>query len=257
LRTSPAIQHLLLRIRPAFLATYLKKLLRIERVVVDTSRGRFLLDPVSNLGARLMRTGEYEPDMTRTLEHYLAPSSTFLDVGANEGYFSVIGSKLVGPAGRVIAVEPQSRLQAILSENLRLNDALRVQVVSAAISDRSGTAPLYISPDTNTGSTSLALTTAYSLPTEEVPTRTLSDLLSECRVGSVDLMKMDIEGFEYEAILGSKELFASHRIKALALELHPSVLAKKRLNPDDITNFLRESGYRRESRFSNDVWVAP
>ncbi|HEX7558597.1 MAG TPA: FkbM family methyltransferase [Usitatibacter sp.] len=257
MQISSALQRLLLRVRPAFLAAGIKKLLRIERLVVDTRHGRFLLDPVSNLGSRLMRTGEYEPEMARTLEHYLAASSTFLDVGANEGYFSVMGSKLVGPAGRVIAIEPQTRLQAVLKENLRLNDALRVEVVTAAISDTSGKAKLHISPDTNTGSSSLAQTTAYRLPTEEVPTKTLLDLLAECRVGTVDLMKMDIEGFEYEAILGSKALFASHRIRALALELHPAVLAKKRLNPDDITNFLRESGYRRENRFSNDVWVAP
>src|SRR5258708_5878695 len=112
---------LLRKTRPAALATHLKRLLGIKRTVVRTARGSFFVDPVSHLGEFLIREGEYEPDMTATLRRHLQPGSVFADVGANEGYFSVLGGQIVGPAGRVIAIEPQARLRAVVEENIRLN----------------------------------------------------------------------------------------------------------------------------------------
>src|SRR4051795_13108866 len=97
---------ILRRIRPALLASYLKRLLRIKRVVVRTGAGAFFVDPISHLGAQLIDTGEYEPDMMATLEKHLSAGGVFVDVGANEGYFSVEAGRIVGPSGRVVAVEP-------------------------------------------------------------------------------------------------------------------------------------------------------
>lgn len=250
------LRTILLRIRPAFVAAILKRLLRVERVVVDTQHGRFLVDPVSNLGASLASSGEYEPEMRRTLEKFLARGCTFVDIGANEGYFSVIGRKLVGDAGRVVAVEPQSRLLPILEENFRLNAVTEVQLVHGAVSNAPGKANLHISPDTNTGSTSLDRSTSYSLPTEQTEVMTLTELFSRHAVVRADLVKMDIEGFEYEAILGSRELFTAGRIKAFALELHPPRIERRGLKVADITNFLTEAGYALEPGLDNTVWVS-
>jgi FkbM family methyltransferase len=251
------LQRVLLRVRPAFLGAALKRLLGIERIVVATRHGRFFIDPISNLGSTLTASGEYEPEMIRTLAYFLKPSGTFVDVGANEGYFSVIGYRAVGTSGKVIAVEPQSRLRHVLQENFRLNEMPGIQIAACAVSDVAGTANLHLSPDTNTGSTSLDQSTLYTLPTEQVPTMTLAQLLSEAKLETVDLVKMDIEGFEYEAILGSKEVFAAHRVKVLALELHPPQMAKRGLDHNAIAEFLGRCGYQRSPGFSNLVWVSP
>ena len=80
------LQPLLLRIRPAFLAAYLKRLAKIERIVVETSTGASWVDPISDFG-RLVMEGAYEPNMIETLKRFLRPGSVFVDVGANEGYF--------------------------------------------------------------------------------------------------------------------------------------------------------------------------
>lgn len=67
-------------------------------------------------------------------------------------------------------------------------------------------ANLYVSADMNTGSSGLFRTTSYNLPQEMIPQTTLSNFMNGLNVKKVKLMKMDIEDFEYEAILGSKDL---------------------------------------------------
>ena len=248
------IQDYVLRIRPAPLASVIKKLLRVRRTVIATAHGRFYVDPASVFGRVLFHGEEYEPTMCRTLEAYLKPSSVFVDVGANEGFFSVIAAKLVGTTGIVAAVEPQSRLMPVLTTNCDLNGANAIRLLQIAVSDSVGYSLLHLSPDTNPGSTSLWRSTRYKLPTERVETLTLSQVFDRQGFEYADLVKMDIEGAEYEAILGSQDLFRTRRIGALALELHPAAIQSRGLNPDDIHSFLHDAGYAIDSRFPNNVY---
>jgi FkbM family methyltransferase len=254
------LQNLLLRVRPAALGSLLKKGFRVRRTVIATPAGPFYVDPVSGFGALLTR-GSYEPDLVLALWSLLEPGATFVDVGANEGYFSVIASKLVGQDGTVIAVEPQGRLREVLEKNFELNHVRNVRIVDAAISNHRGVGTLHLSPDTNTGSTGLSQSTVYRNARETTATITLTDLLSNNGIAHVDLMKMDIEGFEYEAILGSPELFREQRVRALALELHARALTLRGHAAEEIVAFLKGCGYRMDMRFEhtavNSVWVAP
>ena len=99
-----------MRVRPAFLAAWLKTLLRVRRKPVGTKEGIFWIDPVSQFAVNLVAGHGYEPEMGETLRRYLRPGSTFVDIGANEGFFTVQAAKIVGNSGRVLAVEPQGRL---------------------------------------------------------------------------------------------------------------------------------------------------
>jgi hypothetical protein len=99
------LYRMLLRIRPAPIAVFLKRVLRIQRVIMETASGRFWVDPVSNFGIALI-SGLYEPSMQNTLPMFLGPGKVFVDVGANEGFFTVQGARLTSSGGRVIAVEP-------------------------------------------------------------------------------------------------------------------------------------------------------
>jgi FkbM family methyltransferase len=257
-RLPPAVDsgpHWLLRVRPAFVAVWLKKWLRIARREVTTPYGRFHVDPVSQFGSTLVSRDGYEPEMRHTLERFLAPGSVFLDVGANEGFFSVQASRRVGPHGRVVAVEPQQRLAPVIQRNLELNGCTNVAVFSCAISDREGEAELHLAPDTNTGSTALYQSTRYRLPRVTVPVTTLEDFVDRAGLARIDFVKMDIEGFEYEAILGSPRLFESGRIAALALELHPDPIAQRGLDASAIARFLSRCGYSLAADAPTAVWV--
>jgi FkbM family methyltransferase len=248
------LQSLLLRVRPAPIASLLKRILRVHRVVFETSSGRFWIDPISNFGMALSRDGVYELGMKRTLEEYLKTGMTFIDLGANEAYFTVLAANQVGRSGRVIAIEPQERLLPIIDKNLRLNDADWVTVINVAITNASGLVTIHLAADTNTGASGQYRMAKYRLATQEVQARTLSQILDEKKIGHVDLMKVDIEGAEYEVLLGSPEVFEEGRIRAIALELHPTILAARGKEVSDITDMLTRNGYRQIKSFGSNVW---
>jgi hypothetical protein len=115
----------------------------LRRQTVDTPIGKFWIDPVSNLGHALRREGTYEPGMRAVLESFLGPGKVFVDLGANEGYFTVLAARLTQPRGRVLAVEPQARLIPIIETNLRINK-LDATIIHAAVSDHRGAVTLHL-----------------------------------------------------------------------------------------------------------------
>lgn len=245
-------------LRPAWLASRVKKWMRVQPVRLDFDSGSMIVDPLSNLGMRLIRDGFYEPELTEYFRRALKVGDTFLDVGANEGYFSVLANTLVGTSGKIISVEPQLRLHDRLRSNFLANGMSNFQLLPVAVSDAPGEAMMHLTPDMNSGASGLSRVTRYECETQRVELKTLDGVLSSAGVGEVNLMKMDIEGFEHEAILGSKGLFVSHRIRCLAVELHPELMTKRRRDPGEIVSFLAEQGYRHRRLGPVDVfeWLA-
>jgi FkbM family methyltransferase len=234
------IYDALLHVRPAPLASALKRMLRVKRVVINAEFGQMWVDPVSAMGTAIISTRQYEPDFVAVIRANFPAGGVFLDIGANEGVFSIIAAKT---ASRVIAVEPQSRLIPVIQENLRLNGIENVTIVRAAISDQSGTGTLHLSPDVNNASTALSRNTRYPVKTETTPLMPLTELFDQLGLETVDFMKMDIEGYEYEAILGSPEIFQKQRIRAFAVEFHLDRIEARGKSCQIILDFLGRCGY--------------
>jgi hypothetical protein len=97
--------------------------------------------------------------------------------------------------------------------------------------------------------------TRYRVATQRTKTMTLASLFACCGIADANVMKVDIEGAEYEAVLGSREIFAAHHVKVLALDIHPAQLGIARTR--ELIAFIEGCGYRRESRYENTVWRAP
>ena len=74
-------------------------------------------------------------------------------------------------------------------------------------------------------------------PKEVVEMTTLEKLFENEKIKNIKLMKIDIEGLEYEAILGSQDLFKQNVIENIALELHPSIIEKRNNKVSDIIDF--------------------
>ena len=94
----------------------------------------------SNFGFRLTSAQGYEPETKALLVSFLKPGMVFVDLGANEGFFSVVASRLVGSGGKILAIEPQARLGSVIRRNLELNLAANVTLAQVAISAEAGVA---------------------------------------------------------------------------------------------------------------------
>lgn len=205
--------------------------------------GIFWLDMASNFGIRVTSPQGYEPETKAMLLSFLKPGMVFVDLGANEGFFSVVASRVVGATGRVLAIEPQARLAPVIRRNLQLNESANVVLAQVAISDSNGLAEFNLAPDTNSGSSGLSRATRYANPTQSVRLLTLATCLHENGIDSVDVMKIDVEGYEYEAVFGSKDLFISGKVRRLLIEVHENLLRSRGLRAQDISDFLLSCGY--------------
>lgn len=253
-----ALQTVVMHIRPAPVASAVKSLLgQRERITIETPNGTFWIDPITVFGTALSREGNYEVGMSRVIADYLRTGGTFLDMGANEGFFTVMGAKLCGVEGRVVAVEPQKRLAPIIRENLRLNglNLNNVTIVNAAVSDKTGLETIHLFPEINTGASSITNSPRYHVSSQTVATRTLTQILDDEKLPHVDLMKVDIEGYEWEMIQGSVEAFSDHRIRAMAMEIHNENLQRRGLDAADLVRKLDSLGYRIDKTRGPWVWT--
>jgi FkbM family methyltransferase len=217
----------LLRVRPAQVCELVKRLAFVRRTYVSTKTGhQFWVDPVSIFGLHLLRDGVHERLMTRLVQLLLRPFDVFIDIGGNEGYFSVMAASQIRE-GAVHCIEPQSRLQQILRKNLELNGS-RIILHQTAISNRDGYVDLFLRPSTNTGASSLFRHWKLGSKTERVPCVTLDSLLQQHSIPRVRLIKVDCEGAEGLVIEGAKHTLSEHRVDFIAMEYHSSICGSQR-----------------------------
>jgi len=178
------------------------------------------------LGRGLYRRGCHEPGLTKLLLTRFADAtgSNFIDVGANIGYFSCLMSKLAGPTGRVLAIEPEPNNLKLLKDNVRINHLTNVEIHACASGAREGTAKLGLYKSINRGRHSMVDLDMKSII--EVPVRKLDDLTREYGDGpnAWSLVKIDVEGYEAFVIDGAKETL--YRTETLVIEYSPQLLRK-------------------------------
>ncbi len=214
-----------------------------RRVVTATPLGvRLWLDPLNHLGMSLAE-GPFEEPVMRIMEKYLGPGAVFLDVGANEGVHSVYAARLVGAAGTVLAVEPQSRLHAVLDRNFALNGLRNYRLWACALSDHDdATLLLNLYPGLNTGSSSVVARCRFCRALERVRTKTASALIAESGVDRVDLVKVDVEGYEPEVVHGLLPALRERRVRALMVDYHGPILARRALQAEGTHRRVLDAG---------------
>jgi FkbM family methyltransferase len=188
-------------------------------------------------GADFLVHGEYEPHVCAVVDRLLGAGSVFVDVGANMGVFSLRAAARVGPAGRVHAVEASARNAALLRRSIAENGFENVTLHHVAASDRAGElAVLDNALDTNSR---VATAAGEGERTRAVR---LDDLLGPL-LTRLDLVKIDVEGYEIAAIEGFRSTLARLQ-PPLVVEVNPATLALA--GHDDaaaLPRLLEELGY--------------
>lgn len=215
---------------------------------LDASRPpmSFVCDLRDAIAREVCFMGHYEPQETAVVRSLLEPGGCFVDVGANWGYFSLLGAGLVGPSGRVLALEPHPALFDTLAENVRRNGISQVTALRVAAADRNGEMNLagFARGVENSGLSRLTDEPDASTPNFNVRTRLLEELLDERGIESVDLLKMDIEGGEGLVLPTLGRGLSSGRYRHVLLELHPEALERQGRSAADLVAGLLGHGYR-------------
>ena len=204
--------------------------------------------------------GLWEPNLTRYVRERLMPGDTFIDVGANIGYFSLLASKCVGTSGAVVAIEASPRIFAALQDNLECNPTQNVRALNIAVSDKAGTLKLYGGGIFNSGAT-----TTFEDPElvfeDEVDAAPLSSLLTPQETSAARIIKIDVEGAEWRVIEGMAEILTNGRDDLeIIVEVSPKHLALLDKTTAELLRVFADAGfhpYALENDYTAQGYLTP
>lgn len=226
------------KVRPAALAIFLSRpiLPGERRRIVDTDFGiRLYIDAFSHGGHSVLTTGTYEPETVEIFQQEISPGDICLDIGANEGILSALMGHLAGPSGKVISVEPQSRLRDIIEINLAINHVTDYRVYQNVFGGVEGAAiELNQSPFLNSGASSLLRRSQLGGSTETCRFVAPERILAECGIDRFDFVKVDVEGFEGSVAASLLPYIQAGKVRKLLVDYHTTILEAQHLSAADI-----------------------
>jgi FkbM family methyltransferase len=189
-------------------------------VQVELSHDLSMTVPAGAPSYRNFATGLYETDVTRVLTSSLEVGACFVDLGASIGYYSLLASRLVGSKGRVYCFEPDLESFQYLQRNVVANSCTNVELVNKAVADRNGPVS-WTRPGLERGFVS-----HETLGRVSVDAVTLDSYWAAIDWPAIDLIKLDIEGSEEDALIGMRECIRRNAKLRLIMELNTQAIAR-------------------------------
>ena len=199
-----------------------------------------VLNPNDPVVSGALNFGVYEKAETKFFQTACHSGMTFLDVGANIGYYTALAARAVGPNGQVIALEPNPESFRYLEQTIAANAVGNVQSFPIAASDASAKLPLYISRD-NRGDNRL-YQPGKNWPKIEVEAQPVDVLLAENDIETVNLIKIDVQGYEPKVIAGLSETIRRSPKLTLLTEFWPKGIRDAGGDPREFLKTLQELG---------------
>lgn len=224
------------------------KTLALEDICVSVKEfeGKFTLSPKSHLLHRILLEGNYEPDLVRITLHHLNVTRDAIDIGANIGFFSVLFGKHL-TNGRVLSVEPSALARERLLKNLKNNGISpeRYIIFNGLIGSKDEAGHLNVIEGMEEYSSAAKVmhpaVTGNKSHIEEVPQASLDTLVRQHSLNP-GFIKIDVEGFEMEALKGAEWTLMTYR-PVILMELSDPLLRLNGTCSRDIVTFLSRLGY--------------
>jgi FkbM family methyltransferase len=199
----------------------------LERGTLDIPQGHaggLMFDmrhlPLSHAHLGSIAFGNLETAVQEAMVRHLGPGGVFYDIGANLGFFSLLGAHLVGlDQGRVYAFEAAPDNAGAIRANAELNTIPNVTVIDKAVSSRSGTGRLQIVDDQSWSKLEEYGEHPNTERTIDVELVAIDDLLRTGQLAPPTVVKIDVEGAEIAVLEGMRETLARHQ-PAVICELH-------------------------------------
>jgi FkbM family methyltransferase len=195
----------------------------------------FALDPSSVMDAEMMKCGYYEPEVLESLLAHLPPEGVFWDVGANFGVHSIT-VKALQPNTRVISFEPVPSTAWRFIQNAELN-GVTPELIPVALGNQAGYFSMSVKLRGNSGISSLRPWPG-SIYDKQMMVRaeTGDSMIAAGTVPPPNVLKIDVEGYEYEVFLGVVSHLGNPNLKAIVFESAPESLGR-------VQNLLESSGF--------------
>ena len=200
----------------------------------------------AGISRELFLTGVHEIHSTQQFKEEMKPGMILLEIGANIGYFALLGAVRIRPGGRVLALEPSPANVKSLEENAKLNGLDDVvNVYPFAAGRESGTLPFYVVSKSNLcGFVNRAGPGIKLLGQLEVGVVPVDHIVEEEGV-RVDYFRMDVEGFETEVVEGMiRTLTNEDPPEGGFIEIHSELLNRKGTTAWSFIDRMYELGYQ-------------
>jgi FkbM family methyltransferase len=191
---------------------------------------------ITKPGERAIPFNAFEPVVTKKLLELLKPNDIVIDVGSWIGYYALLCAK---KASKVIAIELSSDNVRRIRENIALNQFQNIEVLNCAIGEKRGLGK--VKPGLGASMNQLVENNDDEI--ENVTVESLDNIVLHRKYHRVDLIIMDIEGYEYFALLGMKQILSQHLIRNMIIEVHPHFLARHGISDNEIAHLLYLHGY--------------
>ncbi|RYG54372.1 MAG: FkbM family methyltransferase [Chitinophagaceae bacterium] len=205
--------------------------------------GNFLLhtDTKKLIDARVVYTGDYEPGIKDVFKAIIKPGDTVLDIGANVGFHTLFFSELTGVQGRVFAFEPIPSNYQKLRANIALNEARNVRALSIALGNKNEVIEIFVDT-TNDNPGSFNLFAKGELNTK-IDCRRGDDVIASLELDRVDMMKVDVEGYEQFVLEGLQGMIGRYQPK-IVFEFDKNYQLKHANDQFGVFHVLSPFGYR-------------
>ena len=207
------------------------------------------------ISKELLLTGVHEERTTEMVKRELKTGMKIIEVGANIGYYSLLEASIIGDRGKVFAIEPVVENYDLLKSNIKLNNSGNIIPYNFAISDKAGKGDFFLTDESNWGSMvdpesdfiSPSMTKKLQKRHNEkitVETKTLDDFIEDEGIDEVNLIRMDIEGYEIQALNGMKKTLESSRNLRLLIEVHNKIFTDPKESLGPTFDMLIDFGYK-------------
>jgi len=185
---------------------------------------------------------EFEKAETKAWVTLAEKSNFIFDIGANIGYYSLLAAEC-NQACTIHAFEPAPVTYKRLQENVQLNNFQSIQLHNLGVSDKRGFLPLYLANDDNSGMTSLSQPISFSGTIVEVEVIVFDEFIQKSNVKGVDLVKIDVEGNEFNVLAGMKHSIANYR-PVIFIELLQEHLLRFNSSTKEVFSFFETLNYK-------------
>lgn len=176
------------------------------------------------ISSELMIYGNHEPLTTQIISKELDKGMNCLDIGSNIGYYALLESKKIGQLGKVWAIEPSPENFSTLIDNIKLQNNENIKAFNFAIGDKNGEIEFIISKKSNWSK--IKEEKDHIEPGDKiikVPLKTLDSFSEESNFEKIDLLRMDVEGYENKIIEGATQFLRKFKPKIM-IEIHKKIM---------------------------------